>query len=380
MSEPGAAEHVVVIDDDYAIRLSCTKILLKMGLPVEAFEDGARGLEGVARLKPGLLVVDLKMPGLSGLEVVSRVHALDEQIVIVVITGYATIDTAVEAMKSGAYDFLPKPFSPDELRLIVNRGLERRKLALESQRAEVERELLKRRFITFVSHQLKTPLVAIHQTLDVMRQLEKAGGAQIDREEWICRCLKRTDELQKLIADWLTVARVDGGSLIGERTGVDLRGVIGAILEQYRELAASEGVTLEARFREGEMKASGDRDCLSILFDNLITNAIKYNKRGGSVTVACGAANGEIAVEVADTGMGIPEKYLPFLFGEFFRIKDGGKKTEGTGLGLHIVKRIVEELGGHIEVESQAGAGSTFRVRLPAWRPPPEGVEAGGAK
>ncbi len=380
MSEPGGPEHVVVIDDDYAMRLSCTKILAKMGLPVEAFEDGARGLEGVARLKPGLVVVDIKMPGLSGLEVVARVHALNAQIVIVVITGYATIDTAVEAMKSGAYDFLPKPFSPDELRLIVNRGLERRKLALESQRAEVERELLKRRFITFVSHQLKTPLVAIHQTLDVLLQLEKTGGAKIDREDWINRCLKRTDELQKLIADWLTVARVEGGSLIKERTAVDLRCVIGAILEQYRELAGKEAVTLEARFPEGELCASGDRDCLSILFDNLVTNAIKYNQRGGSVTVSCGAANGEVSVEVADTGLGIPEKYKPFLFDEFFRIKDGGKKTEGTGLGLHIVKRIVEELGGHIEVESQPGAGSTFRVRLPAWRPPAEGADPGGAQ
>ena len=146
-----------------------------MGLRVETFEDGARGLEGVAELKPGLVVVDLKMPGISGMEVISRVHEIDPQIIIIVITGYATIDTAVEAMKSGAYDFLPKPFSPDELRLIVNRGLDRRRLALESQRGEVERALLKRRFVTFVSHQLQTPLVAIHQYLDVLNHLDRQG-------------------------------------------------------------------------------------------------------------------------------------------------------------------------------------------------------------
>ena len=154
MSEAAAPETIVVIDDDYAIRLSCSKILSKMGLRVAAFENGARGLEGVAELKPGVVVVDLKMPGISGLEVIARVHEIDPQIILVVITGYATIDTAVEAMKSGAYDFLPKPFSPDELRMIINRGLDRRRLALESQRAEVDRALLKRRFVTFVSHQL----------------------------------------------------------------------------------------------------------------------------------------------------------------------------------------------------------------------------------
>ena len=145
MSGSVASPAVVVIDDDYAMRLSCGKILTKMGLRAETFEDGARGLEGVAKLKPDMVVVDLKMPGISGMEVLSRVHEIDPQIVIVVITGYATIDTAVQAMKCGAYDFLPKPFSPDELRLIVNRGLERRRLGLESQRHEVERAMLTQR-------------------------------------------------------------------------------------------------------------------------------------------------------------------------------------------------------------------------------------------
>jgi DNA-binding NtrC family response regulator len=194
MSEAAAPDTIVVIDDDYAIRLSCSKILSKMGLRVAAFENGARGLEGVAELKPGVVVVDLKMPGISGLEVIARVHEIDPQIILVVITGYATIDTAVEAMKSGAYDFLPKPFSPDELRMIINRGLDRRRLALESQRAEVDRALLKRRFVTFVSHQLRTPLVAIHQYLDVLKHLDQTKDDPARRQEWLDRCLKRTEE------------------------------------------------------------------------------------------------------------------------------------------------------------------------------------------
>ena len=113
------------------------------------------------------------MPGISGMEVVSRVYEIDPQIVIIVITGYATIDTAVQAMKCGAYDFLPKPFSPDELRLIVNRGLERRRLAVESQRHEVERHA-DAALVTFVSHQLRTPLVAVHQYLNVMKHSSRA--------------------------------------------------------------------------------------------------------------------------------------------------------------------------------------------------------------
>jgi signal transduction histidine kinase len=376
MSEPAAPEMIVVIDDDYAMRLSCGKILAKMGLRAETFENGALGLEGVAGLKPGLVVVDLKMPGISGMEVIARVHEIDPQIVIVVITGYATIDTAVEAMKSGAYDFLPKPFSPDELRMIVNRGLERRRLALESQRYEVERALLKRRFITFVSHQLRTPLVAIHQYLDVLQHLGPAEDAPARRQEWIDRCLKRTEELQSLIADWLTLARVEGGTLFRERVKADLQQIISDILKTYQEMAAAEGVSLEACLPEEALYVWGDRSCLSVLFDNLITNAIKYNKPGGKVTVSGGLSGGEVVVAVADTGLGIPERYRPFLFDEFFRIKEeGAKRTEGTGLGLHISKRIVSEMGGSIDVESQAGIGSAFRVRLPAWRESAEGVK-----
>lgn len=371
--ELAAPETVVVIDDDYAMRLSCGKILTKMGLRAETFGDGTHGLEGVANLKPDMVVVDLKMPGISGIEVVARVHEIDPQIVIVVITGYATIDTAVQAMKCGAYDFLPKPFSPDELRLIVNRGLERRRLALASQRQELERTLLKRRFVTFVSHQLRTPLAAIHQYLDVMQHLDQAGDSEGRRREWLGRCLARIEELQDLIADWLTLARVEGGTLFRERIKVDLGQIIPGILNAYEPAAAEENVSLAAHLADNGLFVWGDRNCLHVLFDNLITNAIKYNKPGGTVTVSGARSDGEVVIGVADTGVGIPEKYQPFLFDEFFRVKDEGvKKTAGTGLGLHISKKIVSEMGGTIDVESQAGAGSTFWVRLPAWSEPEE--------
>ncbi|HZT30045.1 MAG TPA: response regulator [Bryobacteraceae bacterium] len=374
MSQPGVPETVLVIDDDYAIRLSCGKILAKMGLRAETFEDGARGLDGVATAKPDMVIVDLKMPGISGMEVITRVHEIDPQIVIVVITGYATIDTAVQAMKCGAYDFLPKPFSPDELRLIVNRGLERRRLAMESMRHEIEQTVLKRRFVTFVSHQLRTPLVAIHQYLDVLRHLDQTSDTAARRQEWLDRCLARIDELQNLIADWLTLARVEGGTLFKERVKVDLNQVIREILKTYQQMAEAENVLLEASLPDG-LFVWGDRSCMSVLFDNLITNAIKYNKPGGSVTVSGTESRGEVVITVADTGVGIPEECRPFLFEEFFRVKnDGLKKTAGTGLGLPICRKIVSEMGGTIHVESEAGAGSTFRVRLPAWREP-EGAD-----
>ena len=361
-------KSIIVIDDDDAVLLSVYKILSKAGFHVETFEDGLSGLEGVTNLKPDLVVVDLRMPGLSGMEVINRVSEMDPYIIIVVITGYATIDTAVEAIKLGAYDFLPKPFSPDELRVIVNRGLKHRQLLQESHRLEIERELLKRQFVTLVSHQLKTPLVAIHQYLDTLKQLGDTPDTASRRQNWLERCLQRTDEVLAIIKDWLTLSKVECGALTGEILRVDLKPIILNTMEANADMAAGPGITLEAELPADEYAVKGDRNCLAVLFDNLIVNAIKYNKPEGLVSVSVEAQDHQIVVAVADTGIGIPEKYRQSLFDEFFRVKgQSSVQITGTGLGLAICKRITTEMGGTIEVESELDVGSTFRVSLPAY-------------
>jgi signal transduction histidine kinase len=289
----------------------------------------------------------------------------------VVITGYATVDTAIEAMKAGAYDFLPKPFSPDQLRMITARGLERRRLQLASSRLEVEREMLKRRFVSFVSHQLKSPIAAVEQYLEVLNRLAGTPDVEARRGEWIERCLERTREMRGLIEEWLTLARVEGDHLVGRREPVDLAPVLAHLVAVHGDEASRRGVTLGLEPVAAELVVEGDTTCLSVLFENLLDNAIKYNREGGSVTVAAGEAAGEVVVEVRDTGEGIPQEARPLLFEEFYRVpRTGGAKVRGSGLGLPICRRIATELGGHIEVESTAGTGSTFRVRLPAFHAP----------
>jgi signal transduction histidine kinase len=364
-AEP-APPKIIVIDDDNAICLACRKILLKEGSQVQAFEDGLRGLEAITSWKPDLVVVDLKMPGIGGMEVLSRVHEFDPHIIIVVITGYATIDTAVQAMKCGAYDFLPKPFAPDPLRLIVRRGLEHRRLVIESRRHEMERELIKRRFVSFISHQLQSPLAAVHQYLDVLRHLEDTPETAAKRREWLERCSKRIGELEELIRDWLTLAKAEERVLVAQRCPIDVRPILEGILNSYEQMALAEGIRLEARLPEQACMVWGNRHCLNVLFDNLIVNAIKYNRPGGGVTVSAQLlGDGQVAISVSDTGVGIPEKYRRFLFEEFFRIpREGGEAKPGTGLGLAICRKIVSEMGGSIEVASEVGAGTTFCVRL----------------
>lgn len=363
------AERVVVIDDDYAMRLSCEQILSRMGFAVDVYDNGADGLDGLARSKPALIVVDLKMPGISGMEVVARAHALDPDAVILVITGYATIDTAVEAMKSGAYDFLPKPFAPDELRVIVNRGLERRALQRETRQLREEQEQLRRRFITFVSHELQSPLSVVHQYLDVLKRMEDGEGVAAKRAEWLDRCLIRTEELQSLIRDWLTLSRVEGGAFVRALEPMDLRVLVAATPARFADQAAARGITVRAQIPSEACPVLADAKAVDVLIENLIGNAIKYNRPNGSVTVTLSTHGNEIMLAVADTGIGIPAQQREFLFNEFFRAHSSSSEgIPGTGLGLAICKRIVAELGGSITVESEEGAGTTFMVALPLVR------------
>jgi len=135
--------HILIIDDEEAMRDSCRQTLLREGNKVEVAEDGTIGLTILEKESFDVVILDLKMPGLSGMEVLKRIKEKDPEIVVIVITGYATVDSAVEAMKSGAYDFVPKPFTPDSLRVIVGRALEKRKLSLENilLRAELKEKL-----------------------------------------------------------------------------------------------------------------------------------------------------------------------------------------------------------------------------------------------
>ena len=355
---------MLVVDDEPIILESCRRILQKAGYAVETCDRGAAGIERLGSWKPQVVVVDLRMPELDGFEVIRRVRELDPDVVIVTITGYANVATAVDAMKAGAYDFLPKPFTPDELRLIVGRATERWRLARESAELRREKEEAERRFVTFLSHELKTPLVAVKQYLDV---LTYQAGADLPAaaRTWITRSQERLGEMLALLQDWLALSKVARGALGARGASADLAAVVGQVVQALQTLADLAGVVLGVE-PAPPCRVCGDEVALSTIVSNLVGNAIRYNHRGGSATVTLDAAGDGAVLTVRDTGLGIPPEALPCLFTEFFRVNHEDRRDiPGTGLGLAICKRIVAELGGSITVESTLGAGSTFVVRLP---------------
>jgi two-component system, sensor histidine kinase and response regulator len=363
VASPRHAASIFVIDDDDVMLLSCRRVLEHDGYEVETFDNGQEGIARLQEARPQLLLVDLKMPEFDGLQVIARVRAIDPDLVIAVITGYATIATAVEAMKAGAYDFLPKPFTPDELRLVVTRGCERWQLVQESRRLRQEKDAAERRVFTFLSHQLKTPLAAAKQCLDVLT-FTSGAGLSPDVAGWIERARGRLDQMVSMIDDWLTLARAERGSASGEASA-DLAEVIGDVLDAAGPHAEHAAVTLDRDVASGIPPVRGDAVSVATVISNLVTNAIKYNRRGGQVTVRVASRAGAARLEVTDTGLGIPAESLPRIFDEFYRAGGPTSGIPGTGLGLAICRRIVHDLGGAIEVSSTEGAGSTFIVTLP---------------
>jgi len=360
---------IYIIDDDPVMRISCQKILTKEGFNIETFEDGLQGLERIVQKQPSLIVVDLKMPKMGGQEVIARVHEMNPDIIIVVITGYATIDTAIDAMKGGAYDFLPKPFTPDELRIIVNRGIERSRLLEESNRLRQEKEKLQRNFITFVSHQLQSPLVAVQQYLDVLQHLGDLPEREKLQKEWIERSHIKIKELLELIRDWLKLSKIESGRLADKLKAVDILPIIADVVKTYEARAAENNIniTWTAPAKVGAAKC--DPDCFNVLISNLVVNAIKYNKPHGKITIDVQEDCDDIVIAVADTGIGIDKKDIELIFEEFTRVKnEQTKDISGTGLGLPICKKIITEIGGKINVHSVLHEGSTFTLHLPKYK------------
>ncbi len=357
--------NILIIDDEEAMRDSCLQVLTGEGYQVETAGDGKTGLQKVKELKPDLILVDLKMPGICGMEVLEKTRDIDPNIIAVVITGFATIDSAVESMKQGAYDFLPKPFTPDELRIIVKRGLEKRRLAVEAAALREEKRRMEENFITMISHELRTPLVDIQQYFEVILS-GIAGEIGVEQKKMLERVRKKINILLNLINDWLKMTRIKAGEVVKRFKPLDISSVLKDVVDYMRPQAIEKGVDLKIDTSAKLKKVKGDRESLKIMFSNLVSNGIRFNHKGGRVFIKVVEQDSLIRVEISDTGIGINKENTPFIFDEFFRVKSNEtKEIDGIGLGLSIVRKIVDMHSGSIEVESRLGKGSTFYINLP---------------
>jgi signal transduction histidine kinase len=354
---------VLVVDDEEWMRDACGQILGQEGLQVMTADDGQTGLELASRNAPDLILVDLKMPGMDGIAYLGSVKALDPEVVAIVITGYATLEVAVEAMKAGAYDFLPKPFKPTELRAVVRRGVEHRSAALRASALLHGRAPAPELHLAMLAHQFKAPLAVLRQCVEVVLQ-GYAGDISARARGMIEIAAQRADQMMKFVDDWLVLSRLEQGKGIQEVKTVNVAELVRSAVERVRQQAAAEKLTIRPVVAADAGTIRADPDALDELLASILDNAVRYTPAGGSVTVAVDGTAEETRIAVRDTGPGISPEDMEHIFEPFYRGK-AQKGIPGTGLGLPIARRIAEAHGGRIEVATAPGEGSEFRIYIP---------------
>jgi len=474
---------ILVIDDEKRIREGCYKILIKENCLVEMAENGESGLKMLAEKHYDIILTDLMMPGIGGMEVLAKVREQHPDSVSIVITGFATLEHSIEAMKKGAFDFIPKPFTPDHLRVVVSKAIQMTRtlqdIATEKTRlktivnylaggvlvtdkskniilynptllkmlgyggdtlddqplhalttdekltgiidgilelntgefkllsAEIEphergEELsnqlylraqavpfqnrlgeilgsvtiiddithlklldeMKSAFVNMVSHEIRSPLTTILSQIKILTD-GLAGELGPKQADILGKMSRKVSGLVELSNELLDLSRIEAGLIVQDKQPLQLMDILESLVEFIQARAKEKNISLTLK-KTNLPLINADMKSMEEVFSNLITNAIIYTPEGGKVDVSGEVKGDFVGVSISDTGYGIAPDELPRIFDKFYRSKtEKTRNIVGTGLGLPIVKSIVEAHNGTVKVESEEGVGSTFYVRLP---------------
>ena len=371
MDPQQATLQVVMVDDEEALCLGVRRIIQKYRVHVPdvlvdadyAFRYFTTGEDFLDYLGEGgsvdLLLLDLKLPGVGGMDVLDALSSQGREVLTIMITAYATFETAVKATKLGAYDFLAKPFTPEELRYALRKATSQLILSKQALKLAEEKREIRFNFISVLAHELKAPLNAVEGYLNILRSTEADQNLQM-----VERSIVRVDGMKKLIMDLLDLTRIESGQRERVIRRLDLHELAKASMELFAVDAERRDITVTLE-DGGDVELLADAGEAEIVLNNLISNAVKYNRDGGSVSVRLSRKGDAVTIAVADTGIGLTPEEAGKLFNEFQRIKNEQTvKILGSGLGLSTVRKIANMYDGEARVTSEPGVGSTFAVTL----------------
>jgi signal transduction histidine kinase len=393
--QTGAPARLLVVDDEENIVLTISEVLRLEGYEVDVAASGREARERLAAGEYDLILTDLHMDDGDGLALLEEVRRRSPLTITIVLTGFAALETAIAALRHGAYDYLTKPCIIDELKYTVSRGLEHRRLMLAEREARADLEDLNRElerrveertaellkvnrelveanrakdiFLATLSHELRTPLTPVLGWVNLLR----APGGPASEPSFLAQgldAIERNARLQaRLIDDLLDISRIVSGKLRIESEPVDLCSVVAPAVETVRAEAAGRGVEINVEIPDCPVVVQGAPVRLQQIVWNLLSNAVKFTPRNGSVRLRAWHERGEARVEVSDSGIGIAPEFLPHVF-DRFRQADGSTTRQygGLGLGLAIVRALAELHGGWVKAESEGlGRGARFILGLP---------------
>ena len=369
--------RVLVVEDNADMNRFVGQCLSAQYDVISAF-DGREGLEKALAHRPALIVSDIMMPNVSGVEMIAKLRELPElgAIPILLLSAKADEELMVRLLDEGARDFVVKPFSERDLLVRV-----RNILAADQAReqAELQRQQMsglrdaaesavraKDEFLAMLGHELRNPLSPILTALQLMRL---QGGASSERERVVIE--RQVNHLTRLVDDLLDVSRIARGRVELRLEPLEISEVVARALEMASPLIEERSHHVSVDIPRRGLLVDGDPTRLGQVISNLLTNAAKYTPPGGDIDVAAEASGDDVVLRVKDSGIGIAPDVLPRVFDLFVQEQQALDRSRGgLGLGLTIVKNLVERHGGSVTARSDgAGHGSEFIVRLPAARP-----------
>ena len=357
---------LLVVDDEAAIRDLCARALCDYRI-VEA-ENGRDALDALEREMVDLILVDVMMPVMNGLDLLKQVKERNPDQLVVVMTGYADKDIILRALKAHADDFIQKPLNLLQLKSTVSKALEKRLLRQELQQLQ-RLDRLKSEFLGLISHKLRTPTTV----LSLFIQNLDSGAVSTDTPEFataVKAMREEADYLANLIQDLLIYSDVILQEQRPNLAVADLREIALTVLAEKRHPAAQKGISLISSLQENWPRLPLDRRRLAFAISALLDNAIKFTPRNGQVILSGETRERQLLLTIRDTGIGIPAEALPRVFEKFYQIDPNHTgQVRGFGLGLFYARQFVQDHGGTLTIESVAGAGTTVTIALP--QPPP---------
>src|ERR1700752_137219 len=383
--------RLLVVDDEESLRITTAAIFEKEGYVVDTASSGDEAIELMSREDYDLVLTDLHMEGGDGLSVLTCIRRQAPLTISVVLTGFASVESAIAALQEGAYDYLVKPCDIESMKHTIRRGVEHRRLMLAEQKARAdlrqlnqdlehrieERTAELRRlnvelaeanrakdvFLATLSHELRTPLTPVVGWIKLLRSgtLDEKSVIQaldaIERNAWL---------QSRLIDDLLDTSRIATGKLHFEPKPTDLNTAVKAAVDTVRASAAGRNIELTVSLWPASLLVMGEPVRLQQVAWNLVSNAIKFTEPGGKVSVSTKLNGDQAHLEVIDTGIGIAPEFLPHVF-DRFRQADGStsRRHGGLGLGLAVADALAKLHSGRLEARSEGvGKGATFTFQL----------------
>lgn len=348
--------QLLIIDDEEIVIRSCQKILKDQGYTIDTARSGEEGLAKMAEKSYDLVITDLKMPGIDGIEVLKRIKAKNPAQLVVVFTGFATVETARESLKLGAFDYIPKPFTAAELRDVVTNAIK----SLDNRQEVRMIDLM-----AIVAHEFKSPVAAVQTTADTLYG-GYFGKLTPDQRKGLETIMRNCQYLEDIIRCYIDLSKMELDNLEFKETPIDLiKEVLVPIVDKPEYQVNLKKMRLAAAYDEIPPVA-GDANLLRIVVNNLVNNAIKYGRAESEIRIRVTREDGQAVISVYNEGPGIERKDIESrLFKRFERLKQVGTEgVKGSGLGLYICKKIVDQHRGKIEVISEFGQFIEFRVCL----------------